>query len=783
MPAAARTNLYSGPTRRSPRLKSVRRFYDEDSDTDSSTFKRVKTEVIDVEEVVSPSTSELNVTSVSGKDCGQDFHDVSLKDLRARCKARNSNTCNNTFEGSGICILTEITREEFDLDKPLIALKKKKQNKSPAKANGEIDAQKSSPCAVTVEDTMLNRDKICSPGQSYPLEVTGHDSATKALERRAQDLEHPKITTDCDEEIIVEKICHVEFEGTSGAVVTCGNSDLLTEIKMEDIEHSKEFGTFSCSRENLSECSSFELPQELIKGDECRPQPSFISQLTEVADASDQSCELMCTVKESNFDETVATEEGNIVSSHDSIYEASDNQKPSENIANSDMDKSSIENGFLVCSLNQSCYGHNDDHWNTGAIEGNDLDSIKALEELSPIDESNTDMVSPLVSIHSDLFRSTEMKCTSFEEVVEMQTEGQLNSIVCRGARPKQMLLGTEVEHATSDYTYDFDKTVELAQPVNFNTQDGQLESIVYDALNNHSQRMISEERTFKACVDKESTRGVTSEFLNSEETQKIPVGVTNSSFNSAETDGPIQNSESFIDEESGEEHAPRKLFSKREIMSPVSQEKLCNALTDIDLCDSIKRLKKNIVLEDSDKTRSTDRRLQGKTCISPTIRVLKSAESLSHQQTACSCMKSSPVDLDTKKAVEFSQRQMHDIENIAAKLIRSLKQMKSIVDESLSSEAYSLVPNLRTAEIRAASEDALEVEKTTKKWLAIMNKDCNRFCKILTLAKKNTVSHPEAPRRERKITFADEAGGKLCHIKVFKDGQTSLSERENNDL
>ena len=34
--------------------------------------------------------------------------------------------------------------------------------------------------------------------------------------------------------------------------------------------------------------------------------------------------------------------------------------------------------------------------------------------------------------------------------------------------------------------------------------------------------------------------------------------------------------------------------------------------------------------------------------------------------------------------------------------------------------------------QIRAASEDALEVEKTTRKWLSIMNKDCNRFCKIL---------------------------------------------------
>jgi hypothetical protein len=54
--------------------------------------------------------------------------------------------------------------------------------------------------------------------------------------------------------------------------------------------------------------------------------------------------------------------------------------------------------------------------------------------------------------------------------------------------------------------------------------------------------------------------------------------------------------------------------------------------------------------------------------------------------------MRRSSVLLDPRKAVEFSERQMHDIENIAANLIRSLKHMRSIVDESLSSEALALL-------------------------------------------------------------------------------------------
>ena len=53
----------------------------------------------------------------------------------------------------------------------------------------------------------------------------------------------------------------------------------------------------------------------------------------------------------------------------------------------------------------------------------------------------------------------------------------------------------------------------------------------------------------------------------------------------------------------------------------------------------------------------------------------------------------------------------------------------------------------------------------------------------LQSLAKKSAVSHPEAPRKQRKITFADEAGGMLCHVKVFKDGQASLLSECQSDL
>ncbi|XP_062215268.1 uncharacterized protein LOC133915899 [Phragmites australis] len=874
MPAAARTNLDPGPPRRSPRLKNIHILDDEDSDRDSSTFKRVKNELIDLKEIVSPSTSELNVAFVSDKGFEQGFHNVSLKDLRAWCKAKNRKASQITSEGSGINNQTEKTKEEFDLDKPLISLKQKRQKTSPAKANRKMDALTSAPRPTKVEDTTSKRDKT-SPTQSSPHEATVHDPATEKLERRATDLEHSKVTIDRAEEMVGEQICCAEEENTAEALVSCGNPDILCEIKTEDIDYSEEFVTSRCSEKNFSECSSFELQQEPIEGYECTPQPCCMNQPTELPDISDNSFELTSSVNEYRFDDIVAQKASNVVSSLRFIDEVSSHAKNSENTPNSDMDKSSIGNGLLVCSVNQSCYDciDNDEYWNTGIVRENEPESVKILDELSPIDESNSNMVSPLVAIQSDLYGRTEMNCTSLDEVVQMRVEGQLDSIVCCGVRSKQMLLDMEIEHSATYCTFAFDKTLDLAQPANFVAQDGRLESIVYDALNNHAQRMMSENKSsvgllgtaviqspmidfpdnspddnkasddgkmslpnnvewslkdmnksnstidydicksvnnersgelvlqpqlFPVCADKENTSGFTLEISNAGETQEMSTGAPNSCATSLETDGQIRKSELFIDE-SIEEHAPRKLLSKRKIMSPTSQEMLCSALTGIDLCDGLQRLKRKIIPEDCDKNRiplpqpedkqdrsmfSTDKRVKGRTSVSATNKgVLKSTESQSHQQATCSCVRSSSVVLDTEKAVEFSQRQMHDIENIAAKLIRSLKHMKSIVDESLSSEAYSLLPNFNIAEVRAASEDALEVEKTTRKWLAIMNKDCNRFCKILTLARKNAVSHPEAPRKQRKITFADEAGGKLCHVKVFKDGHTSLLSECQSDL
>jgi hypothetical protein len=340
---------------------------------------------------------------------------------------------------------------------------------------------------------------------------------------------------DCTEEISGEQICCAEVKNTAGALASCEKTDVLFELKIADMDCSEGFGNSSCSVRK-SECSSFELQQELMEADECVPQSCFMNKPNQLGDVSDHPCEQTCGVKENSFDDT------EIVTLSGIIDEVSNLQKTSENISNSDVDKSSTGNGILACSLSQSCHdcADNDEYWNTGVAHGNEPESVKILEELSPIDESSTDMVSLPKMVESDLCGSTEMNCTSLEEVVQMQGDCQLDSVVCLGVRPKHMLLDAEIGHTVSDYTFSLDKTLDLTQPVNFVAQDGRLESIVYDVLNNHAQRMTSENGS--------------------------SVGLPDTAVTSLETDGRVKKSELFIDEESIEEHGPKKLLSKRKV-------------------------------------------------------------------------------------------------------------------------------------------------------------------------------------------------------------------------
>ncbi|KAM0011961.1 hypothetical protein Hdeb2414_s0002g00053101 [Helianthus debilis subsp. tardiflorus] len=135
-----------------------------------------------------------------------------------------------------------------------------------------------------------------------------------------------------------------------------------------------------------------------------------------------------------------------------------------------------------------------------------------------------------------------------------------------------------------------------------------------------------------------------------------------------------------------------------------------------------------------------------------------------------------------SESAIAFSQRQMHDIESLASKLMSELNSMKTIVEEKMLYEAYRSASLKNEAdEVKSVIKSATKTEETARKWLSMMARDCNRFCKIMKLNEDHKASAsgdpalgnsiPEKPleREKKKISFADEAGGTLCDIKVYE--------------
>ncbi|XP_076912279.1 uncharacterized protein LOC143570534 [Bidens hawaiensis] len=140
-----------------------------------------------------------------------------------------------------------------------------------------------------------------------------------------------------------------------------------------------------------------------------------------------------------------------------------------------------------------------------------------------------------------------------------------------------------------------------------------------------------------------------------------------------------------------------------------------------------------------------------------------------------------------SESAIAFSQRQMHDIESLASKLMSELNSMKTIVEEKMLYEAYRSTSLKNEADeilqVKSVIKSATKIEGTAKKWLSMMARDCNRFCKIMgqKLNEDNNTSASGDPalgsinqdkpleKEKKKISFADEAGGELCDIKLYQ--------------
>ncbi|MCD7469142.1 hypothetical protein HAX54_007979 [Datura stramonium] len=261
----------------------------------------------------------------------------------------------------------------------------------------------------------------------------------------------------------------------------------------------------------------------------------------------------------------------------------------------------------------------------------------------------------------------------------------------------------------------------------------------------------------------------------------------------------------------------PERLLSTRKAISPSSQERLCLAMNSIELIDDLENYKCKEKLtfagyEDSERSSVADasatkesegspqlnkakvfigpkqiaRRLKiGKRSSPPKGNLEKRScppkgnlegprlsRSLPQLSTGCTSIKRC-----SESAIAFSQRQMHDIESLTLKLMNELKSMKDMVEEKLLFEAYRTSSLKNDAdEVKIAIKSATKVEETTRKWLSMMNRDCTRFCKIMKLSQNGVIDSKNSVHREgRKISFADEAGGMLCHFNYFEDTDPTL--------
>ncbi|KAG0460983.1 hypothetical protein HPP92_021280 [Vanilla planifolia] len=222
---------------------------------------------------------------------------------------------------------------------------------------------------------------------------------------------------------------------------------------------------------------------------------------------------------------------------------------------------------------------------------------------------------------------------------------------------------------------------------------------------------------------------------------------VTGSSLDTTEVNGgkTMLNKHMVVESNSDDnqymvvEPPPQKLPSNRKEISPNSQEKLW-ALNGGGL-DEV-----HLLSGDEEALLETEQII-----MKPKIM----NESLPHfdkgipnsSYTICSnpcCSKKSNNRLN-HDAILFSQRQMHDTEKIATKLLKGLNSLKSIVQEALFSETHSSPLNF-------TAEEELDENKVPS-------------------------SVADLHKGRKKITFADEAGGMLCQVKVYEHQPVAFIE------
>ncbi|EOA23551.1 hypothetical protein CARUB_v10016745mg [Capsella rubella] len=127
-------------------------------------------------------------------------------------------------------------------------------------------------------------------------------------------------------------------------------------------------------------------------------------------------------------------------------------------------------------------------------------------------------------------------------------------------------------------------------------------------------------------------------------------------------------------------------------------------------------------------------------------------------------------IQVCSQKAIAFSQGQMRDFQCVAARLTKELKSMRKITKRCLQAESNTANMSDRNLdEVKTVIGNAEKTEESCKKWLSMIERDCNRFCKLMGMVKEDAPATENIVQKKKKIKFADDAGGDLCQVKVFE--------------
>ncbi|XP_062098002.1 uncharacterized protein LOC133803875 [Humulus lupulus] len=435
----------------------------------------------------------------------------------------------------------------------------------------------------------------------------------------------------------------------------------------------------------------------------------------------------------------------------------------------------------------------------------------------------------------ADILEISSQLCSELP-VLESKGEGYVNQLVCANIFREPVLSTSDCRHDVLDDIPSPSSNHVIPCNVDSNAND-QLPSVVHGCLQyteyaNESEANVQNEDNIDDSIHNLQTSpdswvapsvddSPTNDDKQSEDTiddsihnlKTSPDSWVAPSIDDSPTNDEKQ-SEELVISEGGEPYyqdsklncPPQRLLSTRKVISPDSQEKLCQAVESIELrVEEHYRPKKKLCF-----TQQTEK----KTKISKAERsgqVARVRFSANHKQSAVKPKNEgrltqpegdhkgphhsnvSPrfstgctsIETCSQNAIAFSQRQMQDMECLATKLTNELKTMKNFVEDRLLPEACPATSlKYKPSELRMAIKNANRAEQLAQRWLSIMARDCNRFCKIMRL----TENESGAPEREtvvnkekKKITFADEAGEELCHIRHFEN-ESSL-EPNTHDL